>query len=628
MFKIIINNKKELIFENKISLKNLIIELNYKNIDYIYVDNEYVGQDFILEKNAKVLLLNKNDDLMIEITRHSCAHLLAHAFTELYPKSKITIGPVTKDGFYYDFYTDDKVNNKDLKNIENKMSYISNLQLDIIRIKSSKNEAEEIFNNNKYKLELIKDINEDIFLYKQGNFIDLCKGPHLPNTKDIKYFKLLRTSGAYWNNDKKNEMLQRIYGTAYTNEIDLNFNLNKLEIIKKNDHRKIGKNLDLFHFKKDNPGAIFWHNKGWSIYIEIINYIRKKFKDNNYIEVNTPTIIEPELFIKSGHLEKFDNNLFKIKTDNNMFILKPMNCPCHVEIFKSSSKSYKDFPIRYAEFGSCFRNEISGSLYGLMRLKNFTQDDGHIFCLENQINTEIVTFINLLKTVYNDFGFKKIETRLSKRPINRIGNDEIWGKAENYLEKAIELSGCDYSISNDGAFYGPKIEFLLNDCFERKWQCGTIQLDFFTGKRLNAKFTNKDGSISSPIILHRAILGSIERFIGILIEEYKGVFPFWLAPIQIAVVSINDENEYIKNIYNILNKNYRTILNVKNEKIGLKIRDCILQKIPYIVIIGDEEVKENKITFRKLNGEIRKNISLDYFIDNLNKLNSLKGDFY
>lgn len=618
MIKININNK-ELIIKKHIILKELIknIDIENKHIISAYVNNKLVDLNYNIVENSDIKFITYNDNESIEILRHSCAHLLAHALKELFEDIDISIGPVIDNGFYYDFSFKNSKKNIILIELEKKMHEIAERNLDIEKIILNKNDAKHIFKNEKYKLRLIEDINEEdiITAYKQDTFIDLCRGPHIPNTKFLKYFKLLKISGAYWKGDSKNEMLYRIYGTLWKNEEELNKYLFMLDDIKKRDHRKIGKKLDLFHFRKEASGVVFWHDKGWSIYQNIISYMRNIFCKNDYLEVNTPLKLDYKLFEKSGHIDKFKENMFEINVDNNKYILKPMNCPCHIDIFINKSRSYRDLPLKFAEFGTCFRNELSGSLYGLMRLKNFVQDDGHIFCTEEQIETEVELFIKILKDVYKYFGFNQFEIIFSKRPKNKIGEEYSWNSAEKYLANAIENLGINYTISNNGAFYGPKLEFILKDNVGRIWQCGTIQVDFFTAKRLNAKYTDKSGELKYPIILHRAILGSIERFIGILIESNKGDFPFWLSPVQIAIININDNCiNYSKIIYEKLKLNYRIIKNFKNEKINLKIREYIIQKIPYIIIIGDIENKNTTITFRKLNNDIIKNISLDNFL--------------
>lgn len=612
-------NNEKFVFDGKISLKDLMKKSNIisKNIISAYVNDKLVDLSHEVTNKDSIKFLTINNDESINILRHSCAHLLAHALKELFENIHISIGPVIENGFYYDFSFEDDKKKLDLYEIEKKMHEIARRNLDIEKLVLTKNDAIHLFKNEKYKLRLINEINENeiITAYKQGDFFDLCRGPHIPNTKILNYFKLLKISGAYWKGDSKNEMLHRIYGTIYRNEKELKEYLNKIEEIKKRDHRKIGKNLDLFHFRKDASGVVFWHNKGWNIYINIISYMRNIFYKNEYLEINTPLKLDYKLFEKSGHIEKFKENMFQLELNNNKYVLKPMNCPCHIEIFINKTKSYRDLPLRFAEFGTCFRNELSGALYGLMRLKSFVQDDGHIFCTEEQIETEVKLFIEILKNVYIHFGFHDFEIVFSKRPKNKIGEESIWENAEKHLKSALDDLKLNYTISNDGAFYGPKLEFILKDNVGRSWQCGTIQVDFFTAKRLCARYTNEKGELLYPIILHRAILGSIERFIGILLESNKGNLPFWLSPIQLAIVNINDACiDYSQEIYDKLKINYKIIRNFKNEKISFKIREYTLQKIPYILIIGDIEKKNNTITFRQLDNNTVKNISLDKFI--------------
>ncbi|HFL8824278.1 MAG TPA: threonine--tRNA ligase [Candidatus Azoamicus sp. OHIO1] len=622
MINVIINEEKKIKLTNNLKIRDLLILLGddfTKKIICAYINDKIVDVNYEITCDMNIKLIDHDDSISRDIIRHSCSHLLAHAVKMLYPNTKISIGPTIKDGFYYDFLFYNKVGIDIIDTIELKMHELMNKNLILERLLLTKKDACDIFKNEKYKLKIIDTIDDNLIsCYKQGDFIDLCLGPHVPSTGFIKYFKLQKMSGAYWQGDSKNEMLQRIYGTAWETEKNLKNHLNFIEEAKSRDHKKIGKNLNLYDFHKDSPGTVFWYPKGWIIYQEIIKYIRKILNDNGYNEVNTPTILNSGLFEKSGHMEKFSENIFKYKNLNSISILKPMSCPCHIQIFNGTSKSYKDLPYRISEFGSCYRNELSGALYGLMRLKNFIQDDGHIFCTEYQIHGEILSFIELLKIVYVHFNFKKFNIKLSKKPNNFIGDDNLWEKAENSLQKAIEDLNIDYTVTNDGAFYGPKIEVLLTDSLNRQWQCGTIQVDFFTGKNLNAKYTESNGSILNPIILHRAILGSIERFIGILIEDTKGILPFWLTPIQIIIVNINNKNDnFIKTVYNTLKLKYRVQLDLRQERIEFKIRDHVLQKIPYVLIIGDKESKNNTVTIRELNGNNIENISINSFMNKI-----------
>ncbi len=616
-----------LLFEKSIILKDLIsiIKITNSNIIAATVNAKIVDLNYLINEYSDIVFLRLNDNNTLNILRHSCAHLLAHSLKLLFNNVNISIGPVIKDGFYYDFFCKEKITNSHLPEIEKKMHEIAKKEINIEKIFFSYEKAIIFFSNDKYKLRLIDKIdkNEIITAYKQNSFVDLCKGPHIPNTKFLKYFKLLRVAGAYWEGNSKNEMLYRIYGTIWNTENELNEYINNLEAIKNNDHRKIGKELDLFHFRKEASGVVFWHPKGWKIYISIINYIRKIFEEEGYLEVNTPVKLDRKLFEKSGHIEKFKNNMFEIEHNNVNYILKPMNCPCHIDIFNNSTKSYRNLPLRIAEFGSCYRNEPSGSLYGLMRLKNFTQDDGHIFCSDEQLIDEIQVFIKNLKKVYSKFGFNVFNTILSKRPIVKIGEDKIWDIAESHLETAIKNLELNYEISNDGAFYGPKLEFSLQDNTGKSWQCGTIQIDFFTAKRLNAKYTSKNGKIKNPIILHRAILGSIERFIGILLEVNNGNLPFWLLPEQIIILTINkDSINYAINVFNKLKSVYKTTINFSDEEICSKIKESLFKKIPYIIIIGENESKKNTLSIRIKKNTVIKDISLNDFFE------ILKGENY
>jgi threonyl-tRNA synthetase len=624
---IIINNniiffqKKKLFFEEK---KNFFRNTQ-KYFISIYINGKI--KDIIDEFNinSTVYFIKINSFKALNIIRHSCAHLLAQSLINIYTNIKLSIGPVIKNGFYYDFFSNIKLSFSDLKKIEKEMFRLINKKYDIIKTYVSIELAKSYFKNNKYKLEILDNINDQkISIYTQANFFDLCRGPHLPNINFLKFFKLIKISGAYWKNNSKNEMLYRIYGTAWESKRNLQKYVNKINNLKECDHRVLGKQLNLFDFYKHSPGVVFWNKDGWKIYLYIKNFIKEILKKINHLEVNTPIITGTFLFKKSKHIEKFIENMFICQVKNNISVLKPMNCPCHIELFNNFyKKSYKNLPFRIAEFGSCFRNELSGSLHGLMRLKNFTQDDGHIFCSDYHIENEIINFIHILKNVYYKFGFNVFKLVLSKKPKNIEDNLETWDKAEKILENVIKKLKINYSISNDGAFYGPKLEFSLRDNFNRIWQCGTIQVDFFTAKNLNAKYIDHKGFLQTPIILHRAILGSIERFIGILIENGSGYLPFCVTAIHFILIYISNKYLfYAKNIYNIIKNKYNTKIYFGNERLEYKIKQCILKKIPYTIIVGNKEYLSKVITLRdnKTNSLITLSIT-DFF-----KKFNFKGD--
>lgn len=616
----IINNNKITVLKNIYT--TYLIYIKNKTI-CLSINNKITDNTSKQHINASIYFINSKNSRSINILRHSCSHLLAHALTQIYNDAKFSIGPVIKNGFYYDFYTKKKITDHDLATIEKKMNELSKENIPIEKEIISLEKAKKIFYNNKYKLHIINKIKSNhVTIYRQNEFIDLCKGPHIKNTQDIKYFKLLKISGAYWNENKNNEMIYRIYGTIWQSKEKLNEyikSINKREI---NDHKKIGQSLNLFIFDKNSQGVVFWNKNGWKLYSEIINYIRNITKKDKYKEVNTPIMLEKTLYEKSGHLEKFSQHMFKYQEENTLNILKPMNCPCHANIFNNFyKKSYKDLPIKISEFGSCFRNELSGSLHGLMRLKNFVQDDGHIFCSEDQIITEILTFINMLKKVYYFFGFKLYKIVLSKKPENIKNNTKKWFKAEYLLEKSLIISKSKYILSKDGAFYGPKIEFSLKDSFNRIWQCGTIQIDFFTSKKLNVLYSDKNSKLQNPIILHRAILGSLERFIGILLENKNSELPFILSPAQFEIIYINDNYiTYAKKIYTYLKNKYKTTLAINNDRLEYKIKKCILKKIKYIIILGEKEYISNTLTIRHTGTNKNKTMSINTFISKI-KLN-------
>ncbi len=574
------------------------------------IGEKIVDASYLIENDVELSIITDKSEEGVEIIRHSCAHLLAQAVKSLYPEMQVTIGPVVDNGFYYDFAGEHRFSPEDLEKIEKKMEELAKENILVERSVMVREEAIEFFSSmgESYKAEIIESIphGEELSLYRQGDFIDLCRGPHVPATSALKAFKLTKLAGAYWRGDSNNEMLQRIYGTAWANKKDLKAYLHRLEEAEKRDHRKIGKQLDLFHSQEEAPGMVFWHDNGWSIYRSVEQYVRDVLKDNGYQEVKTPQVVDRTLWEKSGHWDKFGDMIFSTHSENRDYAVKPMNCPCHIQIYNHSLKSYRDLPLRMAEFGSCHRNEPSGTLHGLMRVRGFTQDDAHIFCTEDQIQSEVSAFIDLLYKVYADFGFNEVIIKLSTRPEKRVGSDEIWDKAEHALERALNDKGMDWDLQpGEGAFYGPKIEFSLKDCLDRVWQCGTIQVDFNMPERLSATYVAEDGSKKTPVMLHRAILGSLERFIGILIEHYAGAFPTWLAPTQLMVMNITDRQaEYVENVVKTLREwGFRAKSDLRNEKIGFKIREHTLQKVPYLLVIGDKEVENGLVAVRTRSGE-------------------------
>ncbi len=574
------------------------------------IDGELVDANTVINHDATLQLITAKDEDGISVIRHSTAHLLAHAVKQLFPSAQVTIGPVIENGFFYDFSYERPFTPEDLTAIEKKMEKLIAEDHPIHRSVLSRDEAVGFFKNmgEAYKAEIIESIpaNEDLSLYEQGGFTDLCRGPHVPSTGKLKVFKLMKIAGAYWRGNSDNEMLQRIYGTAWGDKKDLQAYLHRLEEAEKRDHRKLAKTLDLFHSQEEAPGMVFWHEKGWVIYQQVEQYIREKLRVSGYGEVKTPQVVDRSLWERSGHWEKFGEMIFTTHSENRDYAIKPMNCPCHVQIYNQGLKSYRDLPIRLAEFGSCHRNEPSGTLHGLMRVRNFVQDDAHIFCTEGQIQDEVSTFIDMLFDVYKDFGFEEVIIKLSTRPVNRVGDDSVWDKAENALELALNTKGLKWDLQpGEGAFYGPKIEFSLKDCIGRVWQCGTIQVDFSMPGRLDATYIAEDGSRQVPVMLHRAILGSLERFIGILIEQHAGTFPLWLSPVQVVIMNITDRHaEYATQIMLDLEKQgIRVKLDLRNEKIGFKIRDHSMQRVPYLVIIGDKELEQQSITVRTQKGD-------------------------
>ena len=586
------------------------------------VDGVLVDASHTITNDTALNIITTRDAEGLEVIRHSTAHLLAQAVQDLFPGAQVTIGPVIEDGFYYDFSYERAFNMDDLVRIEKRMEELSKEDLPIKRVVMSREDAIAEFEamGEKYKVEIIKDLpaGEEISVYQQGNWKDLCRGPHAPSTGKLKVFKLMRVAGAYWRGDSKNEMLTRVYGTAWADKKDLKAYLHRLEEAEKRDHRKIGKKLDLFHMQEEAPGMVFWHPNGWSIYQSLEQYMRRKQIERGYQEIKTPSLVDISLWEKSGHASKFGSDMFTLKSDERVMAVKPMNCPCHVQVFNQGLRSYRDLPLRLAEFGSCHRNEASGALHGIMRVRGFTQDDAHIFATEDQIQSEVSEFIDFLHEVYADFGFEKesLIYKLSTRPEQRVGSDEIWNKAEKSLSEALNAAGLPWEeLPGEGAFYGPKVEFSLKDCIGRVWQCGTIQVDFSMPSRLGAEYVDESGERKTPVMLHRAILGSFERFIGILIEHYEGRFPTWLAPTQVAVMNITDaQSGYVEDIEKQLkNCGFRVKADLRNEKIGFKIRQHTLDRVPYLLVVGDKEVESGSVAVRTRSGEELGVMSVDAF---------------
>ena len=569
------------------------------------------ASDLITEDSNVVIFTSKSEE-GVEIIRHSSAHLIGHAVKQLFPTAKMAIGPVIEEGFYYDIEYERAFTPEDVDKIEARMKELINSGYDVVKQWATREEAIATFKERgeTYKIEIIEqDIPEDqerIGLYHHQEYTDMCRGPHVPNTSFLKNFKLTKVSGSYWRGNAENQVLQRIYGTAWASKKDLNAYVTRMEEASKRDHRKFGKKYDLFHLQEEAPGMVFWHDKGWTIYQAIESYMRSKLKANDYQEVKTPQILDRSLWEKSGHWDKYAENMFTTGSEERTFAIKPMNCPCHVQIYNHGLHSYRELPLRMAEFGSCHRNEPSGTLHGLMRVRNFVQDDAHIFCTEDQIESEVGSFVEFLQEVYADFGFTDIEVFLSTRPEKRVGNDELWDKAETSLEAALNATGLKWSLNaGDGAFYGPKIDFSLRDSIGRSWQLGTMQLDFSMPERLGAVYVAEDNSKKTPVMLHRAILGSLERFIGVVLEHYAGNLPTWLSPVQIAVMSLTDRTkEYATNVADALKKQgFRVETDLRNEKIGFKIRSHTLQRVPYMLVLGDREAEQNMLAVRTRNGE-------------------------
>jgi threonyl-tRNA synthetase len=596
------------------------------------VDGREVDTSFVINGDVSLSIVTDRDEAAIEIIRHSTAHLLAQAVQQLFPGTQVTIGPTVEDGFYYDFASGHNFTPEDLDKIEARMVELAADDLSVERIVAPRDKAIEIFRNmgEHYKVQIIEDLpeGEEISIYRQGEWMDLCRGPHVPSTGKLQAFKLTKVAGAYWRGDASNQQLQRIYGTAWPNKKQLKAYLNRIAEAEKRDHRKIAKKLNLFHTQEEAPGMVFWHPAGWTIYQTIERYMRDKQHAYEYQEIKTPQVVDISLWQRSGHADKFAEGMFTLETEERQFAVKPMNCPCHVQVFNQGLKSYRDLPLRLAEFGSCHRNEPSGSLHGIMRVRGFTQDDAHIFCTDEQIQPEVSQFIDMLHEVYADFGFSEVIYRLSTRPSERVGTDEDWDRAEAALAEALNAQGLPWEeLPGEGAFYGPKIEFSLKDCIGRVWQLGTIQVDFSMPGRLDAQYVAEDGSRKIPVMLHRAVLGSFERFIGILIEHYEGAFPVWLAPRQAVVVNITDkQSDYARQVAAQLQEaGYRVETDLRNEKIGFKIRELEMGKVPYVVVVGDKEMETGSVSVRARHGQDLGTLSLDQFLETLAVSEGRKG---
>lgn len=596
------------------------------------VNGQLVDAHDPITTDATVEIITPKNPEGVEIIRHSCAHLLGHAVKQLYPEVKMVIGPVIEDGFYYDIYSERPFTPEDMAAIEARMKVLIDQDYDVIKKMTPRDEVIKVFSERgeTYKLRLVDDMPDETHmgLYYHQEYVDMCRGPHVPNTRFLKAFALTKMSGAYWRGDAKNEQLQRIYGTAWADKKDLQAYIKRIEEAEKRDHRKIGKQLGLFHLQEQAPGMVFWHPNGWTIWQVLEQYMRKIQKDNGYLEIKTPQVVDRSLWERSGHWENYAENMFTTSSENRDYAIKPMNCPCHVQVFNQGLKSYRDLPLRLAEFGSCHRNEPSGALHGIMRVRGFTQDDAHIFCANSQIRQEALDFIKLTLDVYKDFGFDNIAMKLSTRPQKRVGSDMLWDLAEKDLADALDAAGLDWELqAGEGAFYGPKIEFSLKDCLGRVWQCGTLQLDFNLPERLGAEFINEAGERERPVMLHRAILGSFERFIGILIEHYAGLFPAWLAPVQTVVMNITDKQaDYCNQVVGKLkDKGFRAVADLRNEKIGFKIRERTLERIPFMLVVGDKEVESGTVNVRTREGENLGSMSLNGFVQILNEKIALKG---
>ncbi len=585
------------------------------------VNGELSDTSALLEEDCELSIITARDAAGLEVIRHSTAHLLAQAVKQLFPEAQVTIGPVIADGFYYDFSYRPGFSEDDLAAIEQRMSQIAKADYRVQRTLIERKAAVEFFRDQGevYKAEIIESIPDDekLSLYSQNGFTDLCRGPHVPSTGHLKAFKLMKVAGAYWRGDSSNEMLQRIYGTAWPDKKQLKAYLNQLEEAAKRDHRKLGRQLDLFHMQEEAPGMVFWHPRGWALYQTLQQYMRTEQRKRNYLEINTPAVVDYSLWERSGHADKFGDDMFSVKSEGRDFALKPMNCPCHIQVFNQGLKSYRDLPLRFAEFGSCHRNELSGALHGLMRVRAFVQDDGHIFCTEDQVQSEVSDFIDFLHHVYLTFGFTGIIYKLSTRPENRVGSDEDWDKAEAALAQALDSKSLSWELNpGEGAFYGPKIEFSLKDSIGRVWQCGTMQVDFSMPARLDAEYVAEDGSRKTPVMLHRALIGTFERFIGILIEHWEGKFPVWFAPVQAVIMNITDNQaNYVRETQETLKKQgFRVESDLRNEKIGFKIRQHTIQRIPYLLIVGNRELETNLVAVRAQDGEDLGSMPVERFV--------------
>ena len=585
------------------------------------VNGELSDTSALLEEDCELSIITARDAAGLEVIRHSTAHLLAQAVKQLFPEAQVTIGPVIADGFYYDFSYRPGFSEDDLAAIEQRMSQIAKADYRVQRTLMERKAAVEFFRDQGevYKAEIIESIpdDEELSLYSQNGFTDLCRGPHVPSTGHLKAFKLMKVAGAYWRGDSRNEMLQRIYGTAWPDKKQLKAYLNQLEEASRRDHRKLGRQLDLFHMQEEAPGMVFWHPRGWALYQTLQQYMRTEQRKRNYLEINTPAVVDYSLWERSGHADKFGDDMFSVKSEGRDFALKPMNCPCHIQVFNQGLKSYRDLPLRFAEFGSCHRNELSGALHGLMRVRAFVQDDGHIFCTEDQVQSEVSDFIDFLHHVYLTFGFTGIIYKLSTRPENRVGSDEDWDKAEAALAQALDSKSLSWELNpGEGAFYGPKIEFSLKDSIGRVWQCGTMQVDFSMPARLDAEYVAEDGSRKTPVMLHRALIGTFERFIGILIEHWEGKFPVWFAPVQAVIMNITDKQaNYVRETQETLKKQgFRVESDLRNEKIGFKIRQHTIQRIPYLLIVGNRELETNLVAVRAQDGEDLGSMPVERFV--------------
>ena len=623
------------VFDNPISVADVAADIGAglaKATLAGVVNGEVVDASYLMSEDASLAIVTDRSDEALDIIRHSSAHLLAMAVKQLFPSAQVTIGPVIEDGFYYDFAFERTFTPEDLEAIEARMTELVQADHSIAREEWDRDEAVAFFREmgEEYKAEIIASIpaGEPIGLYRQGDFIDLCRGPHVPSTAKLPAFKLTKVAGAYWRGDSNNEMLQRIYGTAWTNKKELKAYINRLAEAEKRDHRKIGKKLDLYHMQEEAPGSVFWHPKGWSVYKAVEGFMRDKQIERGYQEIKTPQVVDFSLWEKSGHADKFGDDMFTVTTEDRNYAIKPMNCPCHVQVFNQGLKSYRDLPIRLAEFGACHRNEPSGTLQGIMRVRGFVQDDAHIFCREDQVQKEVTDFIDVLSAVYRDFGFDEMIIRLSTRPEQRVGSDEVWDRAEAALAEALDFKALDWqTLPGEGAFYGPKIEFSLKDCLGRVWQCGTMQVDFSMPGRLEAQYVAEDGSRQAPVMLHRAMLGSFERFIGILIEHYAGEFPVWLAPVQAMVINITDSQAgYVNEVTAALKtEGIRVESDLRNEKVGFKIREHAMQKIPYLLVVGDREREAGQVAVRTRSGEDLGAMTLSAFLERLRKDEEKKG---